>query len=205
VKNDLKKSNYELYTLPLPFVLWYFVFRDPILGFWPTLSVSALILLVVSAPRIRKMGFRASPSALALGVISAIALYLFFWSGYQVAKNIPGFVQTISSVYGLRGGASPQEIALLLLFPIGPTEELYWRGLIQRAVRQKVGSNPALLITTLLYTSIHIPTLNPSLLVVAFIGGLVWGTIYNRYGSILPVVISHVIFDEMIFVFFVIG
>src|SRR5437879_1973589 len=44
-RNPLK--NYELFTLPLPFVLWYIVFRDPVLGFWPTLSLSAVILFVV--------------------------------------------------------------------------------------------------------------------------------------------------------------
>ncbi len=151
------------------------------------------------------MRLRATPSALALGVLSAVALYLFFWSGYQVAKNIPGFVQTISSVYGLRGMTSQQEIALLLLFPIGPTEELYWRGLIQRTLKEEMKPNQSLLLTSVIYAAIHLPTLNPSLILVAFIGGLVWGAIYNRYGSVLPSLLSHVIFDEMIFVFFVIG
>ena len=151
------------------------------------------------------MRWGATPSGLALGILSAVALYLFFFSGYQVAKNIPGFVQTISSVYGLRGGISQQEISLLLLFPIGPTEEIYWRGLIQRSLNERLKPNQSLLVTSVLYASIHIPTLNPSLLLVAFIGGLVWGMLYNRYGSVLPSLLSHVIFDEMIFVYLVIG
>ena len=189
----------------MPFVLWYFVFRAPVFGFWPTLTFSALRLLLISLPRLRLMGFRVALRDIALGIVSGIALYLFFWSGYQVAKSVPGFVQTISSVYGLRGGAPPQEITLLLLFPIGPTEELYWRGLIQRRIREGLGPNRSLIVTTLLYTAIHLPTFNPSLLLVAAIGGLVWGAIYNRCGSVVPGIVSHVIFDEMIFVFFVIG
>ena len=151
------------------------------------------------------MRFNAAPSGLALGILSALALYLFFWSGYQVAKNIPGFVQTITSVYGLRGGVSQQDISLLLLFPIGPTEELYWRGLIQKSLNERMKPNQSLLLTSVIYASIHIPTLNPSLLLVAFIGGLVLGALYNRYGSILPSLLSHVIFDEMIFVYLVIS
>jgi membrane protease YdiL (CAAX protease family) len=151
------------------------------------------------------MRFKAALSGLALGILSALALYLFFWSGFQVAKNIPGFVQTITSVYGLRGGISQQEISLLLLFPIGPTEELYWRGLIQRSLNERMKHNQSLLLTSVIYASIHIPTLNPSLMLVAFIGGLVWGALYNRYGSVLPSLLSHVIFDEMIFVYLVIS
>ncbi len=199
------RAKYELFTLPLPFILWYLAFRMPFFGFWTTLSASTVILLVTCVPRLRQMGLRVSPGGLAVGIASAVALYLFFWSGYQVAKQIPGFVQTISSVYDLRGGTSVQEISLLLLFPIGPTEELYWRGLIQRRLKERLKPAKSILLTTLIYTSIHLPTLNFSLLLVAFIGGLVWGTIYNRFGSILPSVLSHVIFDEMIFVFFVIG
>jgi uncharacterized protein len=197
--------RYELLTLPLPYALWFIAFRMPFLGFWPTLSLSAAILLALCIPRLKRMGFKVGWQGLTVGVASAILLYLFFWSGYQVARVIPGFVQTISSVYGLRGGASSLEVASLLLFPIGPTEELYWRGLIQRRLKERFSPSGALLLTAALYASIHISTLNPSLLAVAFIGGLVWGEIYNRYGSIVPVLVSHVLFDEMIFVLFVIG
>jgi len=151
------------------------------------------------------MGFRITWESALVAIISPVLLYMFFWGGYQVARTIPGFVQTVSSVYDLRGGASSGEISLLLLFPIGPTEELYWRGLVQRALGERSKPMQSLLVTTTLYTLIHLPTLNPSLLAVAFVGGLVWGWIYNRYGSILPAVISHVIFDEFIFVLFVIG
>jgi len=198
-------SRYELLTLPLPFILWYVTFRSPFFGFWATLGTSSAVLLLVCAPRLTRMGFRLTVWSLAVGVVSAVALYLFFWSGYQVAKNIPGFVQTLSSVYGLRGATSTQEISALLLFPIGPAEELYWRGLIQRSLSERLSQARGLLATSTLYTLIHLPTLNPSLLLVALVGGLVWGTIYNRYRSVLPVVLSHVIFDEMIFVFFVIS
>jgi CAAX protease family protein len=198
-------SRYEFLTLPLPFALWFLSFRAPPLGFWPTLTFSALVLLLACSPRLKAMSFAVSWKGVVVGLVSAVLLYLFFWSGYQVASAIPGFTETISSVYGLRGGMSALEISALLLFPIGPTEEIYWRGLIQRRLMQRLSPRRALLLTSCIYASIHISTLNPSLLVVAFIGGLAWGEIYNRFGSLLPALLSHVLFDEMIFVLFVIG
>jgi membrane protease YdiL (CAAX protease family) len=38
------------------------------------------------------------------------------------------------------------------------------------------------------------------LIMTAFIGGLVWGYIYERTGSLLAVIVSHVLFDLLIFV-----
>ena len=49
---DRIRHNYELLTLPLPFILWFITFTRPPFGFWPTLALSTGILLVVSVPRI---------------------------------------------------------------------------------------------------------------------------------------------------------
>ena len=45
---DRIRHNYELLTLPLPFILWFITFTRPPFGFWPTLALSTGILLVVS-------------------------------------------------------------------------------------------------------------------------------------------------------------
>jgi membrane protease YdiL (CAAX protease family) len=201
----LKRVSYELLTLPLPFVLWFVTFRVPFLGFWPTLTASASVLLVVSFPRWGGANFNVDIKQIAIGIATGILLYIFFWTGYQVAKNIPGFTQTISSVYGLRGGIGTTQIAEVLLFPIGPAEELYWRGMVQGYFKERLTPRRAILITSSLYTLIHLPTFNPSLLFVALVGGLVWGYLFNRFGRILPVIASHALFDEMIFVLFVIS
>lgn len=52
---------------------------------------------------------------------------------------------------------------------------------------------------------IHLPTLNPSLMFVSFIVGLTWGFLYLKLGNLFPVMLSHVIFDEFAFVFFMIS
>ncbi len=196
---------YELLTLPLPFILWYFAFDVPVLDFWTRIGMSTSVLFLVSIPKYRRMRLVPSILTLAVGIASAILLYLFFWSGFQVARGVPGFIGQTSSVYSLRGQTPLPTIFLLLLFPIGPAEELYWRGLVQGYLSGVLSPAKAIITTSVLYSSIHLSTLNPALMLVALVGGLVWGYLFNRFKDLFPVLVSHIVWDELIFVFFVIG
>jgi hypothetical protein len=89
---------------------------------------------------------------------------------------------------------------VLLIFPIGPGEELYWRGLIQRAFSDKKGAYIGLSVASLAYALVHIPTFNLPLILTALIGGLVWGSLYKFTNSLTPGIVSHVLWDLMIFV-----
>jgi len=192
-------------TLPVVYIVWFFAFQVNVLDFWTRLTIAASILLVTALAVGRKgMSVKPTPKAVAVGLVSAVLLYLFFWSGYQVLKGFPQFTATISSVYSLKAAEPVSVIAAVLLFPIGPTEEVYWRGLIQRGLSQRLSTRSSILLTSALYGSIHIPTLNPSLIFTAFVGGLVWGYVYKRWGLAASMV-SHTLWDEMIFVFFVIS
>jgi membrane protease YdiL (CAAX protease family) len=200
------KLSYEVLTLPVPFVLWFFVFNDPLLGgFWPTITVSALVLLSLSLLRFSSMKIRITSKDFLIGVGSALLIYAFFWVGFQIVRGLPGFSQQVSWVYQLRGTTPITFIAAALLFPVGPAEELYWRGFVQRHLNSTLSPTKGLLITSALYTFIHVSTFNPSLMLVALFGGLFWGYMFNRLGDLFPVLVSHVLFDELIFVILVIG
>jgi membrane protease YdiL (CAAX protease family) len=202
----MSKLSYEVLTLPVPFILWFFVFNDPLLGgFWPTLTVSALILLSLSLLRFSSMKIRITSRGFLIGVGSALLVYAFFWAGFQIVRGIPGFSQQVYWVYQLRGTTPITFIAAALLFPIGPAEELFWRGFIQKRFNSTLTPTKGLLVTSALYTLIHVSTFNPSLMLVALIGGLFWGYMFNKAGDLFPVLVSHVLFDELIFVLLVIG
>jgi membrane protease YdiL (CAAX protease family) len=199
------KLSYEVLSLPVPFILWYFVFNDPVLGgFWPTITVSALILLGLSLPRLSSVQFKLTPRGVLIGVASALLIYGFFWAGFQLVRGLPGFAQQVSWVYQLRGTTPVAYIAAALLFPVGPAEEIYWRGFVQRHLNSSVGPTKSLLLSSALYTLIHVSTFNPSLMLVALIGGLFWGYLFNKLRNLFPVLLSHIIFDELIFVILVI-
>jgi len=134
------------------------------------------------------------------GVASGLLLYGLFYLGFQVVKSTPFLAQGVSSVYGLRLSKPANVIALLLIFPIAPGEETYWRGLVQRRLTERTGPKAGLVLAAAAYALVHLPTLNPTLIITALIGGLVWGTLYQRTDNLVPGIISHALWDVLIFV-----
>jgi len=198
----LLASHFKLAALSLALAsaLWILVFVIQPLEFWVMLSLSTLTLFLVAVGINGVRGpLRFNSKLLLVGVVSGVLLYLLFYFGFQVTKSSPIFSQGVGQVYGLRTVPS-YLIALALLFPIGPGEEVYWRGLIQRRFSEQLSSGTGLLITTCAYALIHLPTLNLPLIMTAFIGGLVWGFVYQKTGSLPTVIVSHALFDLLIFV-----
>jgi membrane protease YdiL (CAAX protease family) len=188
-------------SLVLAAALWVLVFLVRPFDFWLMLAFSTFILLIVSALLSHKrLALRASVALVLYGVVSAILLYGLFLLGYDATKSSPIFSQGVNQVYALRSSEPNWLIALLLIFPIGLGEEFYWRGLIQRIFTEKAGSYRGLGLASVAYALVHLPTLNPPLILTALIGGLVWGSLYKFTKSLVPGIVSHILWDLMIFV-----
>ncbi|MCX6145762.1 MAG: CPBP family glutamic-type intramembrane protease, partial [Candidatus Kapabacteria bacterium] len=63
-----------------------------------------------------------------------------------------------------------------------------------------VSKKNAMRITILLYMLVHIWAMNPMLLLAALVLGLHWGYMYYKFGSLIPGIISHSLWDTIIFV-----
>lgn len=140
-----------------------------------------------------------------IGVLSAATLFFIFWFGKYILDAygiIPNHNQNISSVYANREVFPAWLVAVLLFFPIGFGEEMFWRGYIQRFLTEKYNKWLGLLITVFFYTTVHILTLNPVLVLASFIVGMYWGLIFLWRGNIVAVLISHMIWDPFIFVIY---
>ena len=194
----------------LAFVLWIvmFVFRP--LNFWILLTFSTSLLAAIAfalgRPLLPSREFTAKN--LLLGILLAALLYAIFYVGNQflvlVSRLFPALLPdpagNIASVYANLGGLSPGLVAFLLFFPIGFGEEIFWRGFVQRRFRERWSARSAFVLTTLLYTGIHVPTGNPVLILAALTCGLFWGGFYRATGSLVPVLVSHMLWDPCIFV-----
>jgi membrane protease YdiL (CAAX protease family) len=194
----------------LAFVLWIvmFVFRP--LNFWVLLTFSTSLLAAIAfalgRPLLSSREFTAKN--LLLGILLAAFLYAIFYMGNQVLTIasrlfpalLPEPAANIASVYANLGGLSPALVAFLLFFPIGFGEEIFWRGFVQRRFRERWSARSAFVLTTLLYTGIHVPTGNPVLILAALTCGLFWGGFYWARGSLVPVLVSHMLWDPCIFV-----
>ncbi len=141
--------------------------------------------------------------ALALGAVSAFLLYgLFFAGNLFLRKIFPASAEQLSSIYSLKNGSSELRIGLFLGLIIGPGEELLWRGWLQRRWSGILGRTDGWLAVSLLYALVHLPAGNPVLVLAALVCGLGWGFQYYRFNSLLANVVSHTLWDLMVFIFF---
>ena len=180
------------------------------LDFWWWMSLNITCLTAIAAAL--DLGWRNALTndlkkqifqKIGIGILSALGLYVVFYLGNMASRLIfPFAANNIENVYAFKAGASPIRIALLMAFIIGPGEELFWRGFLQRRFQMERGPFQGFLLATLLYTGVHIASGNMMLVLAAGVCGLFWGFLYLRTGSLLLNVISHTVWDIAIFLFF---
>ncbi|MCH5138545.1 CPBP family intramembrane metalloprotease [Clostridiaceae bacterium UIB06] len=200
---DNKNYKYLTFTLFAASILWYLMFVVKPFNFWMEMSGSILLLILMAyfANRCIFSFGEMKGRHILIGVVSAIALYGVFYAGNIISGYLFPFKDAqISSVYSNKSNANLTLIGLLLFFIIGPGEELYWRGFIQNTLGKKFGETKGYLFSVLLYTAVHIVTGNFMLIIAALVCGLFWGWLYKKEKSLIPVIISHAVWDLTIFV-----
>jgi membrane protease YdiL (CAAX protease family) len=209
-----QKSSIALFAVMAPAVaLFVPLFLTGGIGpfdFWWWMTVNLVVLLTLvqfvdaSWRHALVADFRDYPARkVAVGVLSALVLYGVFWLGNKLSCFLfPGAAQNIAAVYGYKGQASGLRIALLMLLIIGPGEELFWRGFLQRHLANRLDGRRGWLWATAIYTAIHVVSGNPMLVVAAGVCGLFWGWLYWKRGSLLLNIVSHTIWDIGVFLLF---
>ena len=164
-----------------------------------TLGVGGLgAYALASEPALRRERLRLRDVITGLG--SAAGLYVIFQVGDRLARRImPAGDREIAGIYQLRTAAPPSAIATVLALVIGPGEELFWRGLVQRGLMRRFGRLRGTLLASSIYGGIHLVSENLTLTGAAATAGLFWGALYGREQRLAPMIISHVSWDIWIF------
>lgn len=164
-----------------------------------TLGVGGLGAYALAAePALRREQLRLRDFARGLG--SAAGLYAIFQVGDRMARRVmPAGDREIAGIYELRSAAPRPAIATALALAIGPGEELFWRGLVQRGLMRRYGRIRGTLIASSIYGGIHLVSANLTLTGAAATAGLYWGALYAREQRLAPLIISHVSWDIWIF------
>jgi len=137
--------------------------------------------------------------ALGIGIISAFILYGIFWAGNILAQRLFGFAASdIESVYDFKSGTPVWIIGLLIACIIGPAEEIFWRGFVQSRISMKM-HKWGWILAAFIYAGVHLASVNVMLVLAALICGLFWGWLYHRFQSLHLNIISHVVWDLMVF------
>jgi membrane protease YdiL (CAAX protease family) len=108
----------------------------------------------------------------------------------------------VGQIYMMKEGENPLLLSLLLIFLIGPAEEIFWRGYVQRMLEPKFGSWVALIVTTLIYTLVHIWSFNFMLIMSAMVCGAFWGLLYKYNKNLVTLIVSHAVWDVSVFILF---
>lgn len=197
-------------TLLVAFVLWWLMFSPlsaPGLGFWPLMSLSAFLLTALASLRASPSWWRrlhVSPLNVLLGVGLAVGLWLVFWGGDAVSATLFPFAPAqIHAIYEIKESLSPWALSCLLIFFIGPAEEIFWRGFVQEQFSLRFGPNAGLLIATALYALVHVASGNFMLIMAALVAGGMWGLCYRLWPQrFSAIVVSHALWDAAVFIWF---
>ncbi len=182
----------------------------PGFDFWWWMSVNGAVLSVIVVlidAEWRKSfqeDIRGKPGKkAALGLLAAVFLYGVFFVGNLASRYIFSFASSeIEAVYNLKNGVSLLRVGLLIGLVIGPAEEWFWRGFVQRRMSEHYGKWMGFVLATALYTGMHFSSANPMLVLAAAVCGAFWGFLYLFRGSLLLCTVSHVAWDLAVFVFF---
>ena len=203
----MEKAARLFISVSIAALLWFYMFSPWTSGlsnFWINMSMSALIL---TACALRGNGgihpeWKHFAGQIVLGIAIAFALWGVFWIGDKLSQLMFTFARgQVDSVYGMKDGSSPVLIAILLLFIIGPAEEYFWRGYVQKTISELLGPTAAMFIMAIVYALVHIWSFNFMLVMAALVAGGVWGLIYRLRPSLLPaLIVSHAVWDALVFV-----
>lgn len=190
-------------------VLWFFMFSPWTKGcvnFWLMMSASGVILSLFAFRGRRKWNdeIRFSSATVVEALLIAVALWAVFWVGDKVAAWMFSFSRAqIAAIYSLKEGEPALTVGLVLLFLIGPAEEIFWRGYVQHALSLRFGRDGGFIIATFCYTMVHVWSFNLMLLLSAMVVGGVWGLLYRFFPNRLcSIIISHALWDCAVFVIF---
>lgn len=199
--------KFLLSSILLAAIFWFLMFF-PYLGlninFWMMMTAASLTLSLLAIYFGGKPDLTFSWRELLSGLGIAVVLWFVFWTGDKLSQLLFDFARPqVDLIYGIKGGTSPTQISLLLLCIIGPGEEIFWRGYVQRRLSTRWSPNTGFLLATAAYTLIHIPSLNFMLVMAALVCGVIWGGLFRLFPRrFTAIVVSHALWDAAAFVWF---
>ena len=198
-----------LFTIVLATVLWTVMFSPwtaPHVNFWWMMTGSACMLSLCAT--IFNPGWwrkvHVTPADIFLGIAIAVALWGAFWIGDKLSQIMFDFARPqVDTIYSMKEGESPWLLTALMLFLIGPAEEIFWRGYVQQTLSARWNPNIGFVVTTLIYALVHAGSCNFMLTMAALVAGAAWGLLYRLYPQrFAAIILSHALWDVAVFIWF---
>ncbi|CRK80678.1 CPBP family intramembrane glutamic endopeptidase [Neobacillus massiliamazoniensis] len=187
-----------IFGIIIAHLLLNFSFQDKSI-FWYIFSGSVLVLITFSMLQGEVEDRASFFQYILFGVVSGCLLYLIFWLGYHAIGILqPAFRHSVRNLYNWYAPSQYwQYLALVLI--AAPGEELFWRGFVQKRL-SILGPLSSIVIASLLYASVNIYSGSFLLILSTFAAGLFWGALYWWKRSMPLIIVSHIVFDILLFI-----
>jgi membrane protease YdiL (CAAX protease family) len=127
----------------------------------------------------------------AIGGLMAAATYEL----YPLVSGLWPFVAPDMARLYAAFGEPPTVVAAAVLVPVIVGEELVWRGVVQELFVGRLRVVGGVTLAALVYALVQAPLGSPSLVVAAFLCGLVWGALREATGSLVATLVAHLLWD----------
>jgi membrane protease YdiL (CAAX protease family) len=180
-----------------PAAFWFRV-----VPFWSAMvALSAFTWWAAWHPYLRTR-LRPTRRLVTMGLVSGVGLYLFFCAGALLVQATPLWPR-IQQVSELTRTTAPGALAaLVIVFATSPSEEVLWRGAVFARLTRRYGPGwRPVVLTTLLYALFVGLSGTLVLPLAALICGTVWARQRQVTGSIVPSLVSHVLWSLLMFLY----
>jgi membrane protease YdiL (CAAX protease family) len=172
-------------------------------GLGLTITVASIGMAIVAAAMLPSL-FRSllAPSwrliliGVAAGAVMIAATYILF---PVVTSICPLALSATKSLYGLIPPRTTLPI-VAIVYVIILAEEMMWRGVVQEAIAARLRPIGAVIVSALVYGLSHAPIGSPLLVIVAVFCGLYWSALRWKTGSLIPGLVSHLLWDTAVLV-----
>lgn len=204
--NSLKKPLGGFFIAAVLWTVMFSPWTAPYVNFWIMMTCSGLILTAYStwaSPGWWK-NVRLNLTNIILGILMAAVLWGVFWLGEFFSTLLFDFARPqVDVIYGMKEGENPWVLTALMLFIIGPAEEIFWRAYLQKNLSSRWNPNIGFVVTTILYSIVHLSKFNFMLIMAAMVAGFVWGLAYRLFPEKLgAIILSHALWDCAVFIWF---
>lgn len=167
---------------------------------------SILVLWLGARPAVRSNLKPPTAASLIAGLAVGLVMSLATWWLYPVSVSVFPPIQTeVETLYALLRQAPGPVRALPLLFLVVAAEELVWRGVAIDLFSKSFGPWRAMLFSALLYVLPQLALRSSLLIIVAFLCGLLWGSLRVRTRGLAAPLIAHLVWDILVFVMYPVG
>lgn len=142
---------------------------------------------------IKRNVFKSKSSLYFIFSLLSIICFSSFWNiTFEIVPALKNMVESMNVMGSVM--KSNTLMYILAIYIVGPVaEEITFRGFITEKLRESVSYISAIIISALLFGLAHIMTGNPTIIVFAFIGGIIFGLCYALTDSIILAIVIHMV------------